>query len=420
MQNKTIFINKKKYAVGLFWQPLPGGILPKNYAKQLVKSVDKKLNFYVDYRTIIGLGSSKFGHKNNMPVAAIELIKSFKEIYSFLCAFKLKKEIWLVAVRNNIIVYDKLFLSEEDAYDEYLKLKKMPDWGVFIAPSSWKIEGGIEKDLNNSIFTNTKFLLKSISNLSSNIFSFIILLFFLFGLFSFFKEPIRDSLINRNQISKIDPVLAEEYKKQLEEKNQELDKDFKIDELVKEPIKLPYESLPVLTSYINSCYKSINFLMQPVVGWSQTEVNCNDYYVSVFFKRTFGNIKDFYDFVYKHFPGVQIEEKSDSEILLKIKIPEVEKIFSKDKRDIKFIERQIIGILQKSFIENLNTNIAIDSIQDGENIINLNILEISFSSKLTPIQFIEIFKNFEGVYFTNISWKEESKIWNYEVIIYAK
>lgn len=420
MQNKTIFINKKKYAVGLFWQPLPGGILPKNYAKQLVKSVDKKLNFYVDYRTIIGLGSSKFGHKNNMPVAAIELIKSFKEIYSFLCAFKLKKEIWLVAVRNNIIVYDKLFLSEEDAYDEYLKLKEMPDWGVFIAPSSWKIEGGIEKDLNNSIFTNTKFLLKPISNLGSNIFSFLILLFFLFGLFSFFKEPIRDSLINRKQISKINPVLAEEYKKQLEEKNQELDKDFKIDELVKELIKLPYESLPVLTSYINSCYKSINFLMQPVVGWSQTEVNCNDYYVSVFLKRTFGNIKDFYDFVYNHFPGVQIEEKSDSEILLKIKIPEVEKVFSKDKRDIKFIERQIVGILQKSFIENLNTNIAIDSIQDGENIINLNILEISFSSKLTPIQFIEIFKNFEGVYFTNISWKEESKIWNYEVIIYAK
>ena len=87
LQNKTIFINKKKYAVGLFWQPLPSGILPKNYAKQLTKSVDKKLNFFVDYRTIIGLGSSKFGHKNNMPVAAIELIKSFKEIYSFLCAF---------------------------------------------------------------------------------------------------------------------------------------------------------------------------------------------------------------------------------------------------------------------------------------------------------------------------------------------
>lgn len=421
LQNKTIFINKKKYAVGLFWQPLPSGILPKNYAKQLTKSVDKKLNFFVDYRTIIGLGSSKFGHKNNMPVAAIELIKSFKEIYSFLCAFKVKKEFWLVAVRNNIIIYDKLFLSEGDAYDEYLKLKEMPDWGVFFAPSSWKIEGTIEKDLNNSIFTSTKFLLKPISNFYSNLISFILISSFLLGLVYFFRDPIKDSLNNNtNKISKIDPVLAEEYKKQLEEKNKELDKEFEVEKPVKEPIVLPYNSLPVLDGYINSCYKSIAFLMQYVPGWIQTESNCIDNYSSVLFKKKYGNIKDFYEFVSKKFPGSEIEDKSDSEILLKIKIPNIDKVSSKDERDIKIIEREIVGLLQKSFIEGLTTNFTIDSIEDGEDIINLNILEISFSSKLTPMQFIKIFEKFKGVYFTNISWKEESKIWNYEVIIYAK
>ena len=420
MQNKTIFINKKKYAVGLFWQPLPSGILPKNYAKQLIKSVDKKLNFYVDYRTIIGLGSSVFGHRNNMPVAAIELIKSLKEIYSFLGAFSLKKEYWLVAVRNNIIIYDKLFSSEEEVYSEYLKLKQMPDWGAFFAPSSWNIEGATEKDLNNIIFTNTKFLLKPISNFYSNLLSFILLSSFILALFYFFKDPIDQNVKNKKQISKIDPVLAQEYKKQLEEKNKQLDKEFEVEKPVKEQIKMPYESLPVLGSYINSCYKTIAFLMQPVVGWEQKEVNCIDNHATAFFRRTYGNIKDFYDVVSKQFIGAQIEQKSDSEILLKVKVPSTENVLSKDERDINTIEREIVGFLQKGFIEGLTTNLTIDSIENGSEVINLNILEVSFSSKLIPLEFIKIFENFRGVYFTNISWKEESKIWNYEVIIYAK
>ena len=44
MANQTININRKKYAVGVFWQPMGVGQGARNYARSLARGVDKKLN----------------------------------------------------------------------------------------------------------------------------------------------------------------------------------------------------------------------------------------------------------------------------------------------------------------------------------------------------------------------------------------
>ena len=44
MASQTVYVNRKRYAVGLFWQPVSAGFNARNYARSLSRNVDKKLN----------------------------------------------------------------------------------------------------------------------------------------------------------------------------------------------------------------------------------------------------------------------------------------------------------------------------------------------------------------------------------------
>jgi hypothetical protein len=50
----------------------------------------------------------------------------------------------------------------------------------------------------------------------------------------------------------------------------------------------------------------------------------------------------------------------------------------------------------------------------------LNVVEVGARSKLTPPEFMKIFRDLQGVYMTLAEWDVASRTWNYEVIIYAK
>ena len=43
MASQTVYVNRKRYAVGLFWQPVSAGFNARNYARSLSRNVDKKL-----------------------------------------------------------------------------------------------------------------------------------------------------------------------------------------------------------------------------------------------------------------------------------------------------------------------------------------------------------------------------------------
>mgnify|MGYP003623790818 FL=1 len=120
MANHVIVIDRKKYAAGLFWQPVAVGFVPRNYARNLARSVDKKLNLYTEYRAMVGLGSRRNGLRMGMPSAAAEVMESFAEYSSFLAMFHVGDVFWMVAVRDGIIVQDKIFENEHSAREEYL------------------------------------------------------------------------------------------------------------------------------------------------------------------------------------------------------------------------------------------------------------------------------------------------------------
>ena len=102
-----------------------------------------------------------------------------------------------------------------------------------------------------------------------------------------------------------------------------------------------------------------------------------------------------------------------------VALPEVERVGSLDERDPETIERNVVSLFQTMRM-NAKTEIVVDTLTNGVDTVNLNIVEIAASSKLLPMQFIKMFDEFGGVYMTRCVWNAISRTWNYEVIIYAK
>lgn len=420
MANQIVYINRKKYATGLFWQPIGAGFVARNYARNLAKSVDKKLNLFTEFRGMVGLGTRRVGHRAGMPSVAAEVMESLAEYTSFLGAFATDKRYIVVAVRNGVILEDKVFDTEAEAREEYVQLSEIPDWGALIAPGAWGMPRAIERSLVDVVSHGSHAVLHTISRMGSRMTAGLMLMAFFVVLLYLFKEPIAKMIAPRPQIADVNPELIAEYKRQLEEKNKELDAQFEIEKpLPPEPIVLPYESLPNPIERAKICYQAIGFVMQPVVGWNQVSATCGQEYVDAQLQRSFGTLGEFYNIASEIMPGVLVQEQSEDMLVVQARLPQVELSASQDERDPDTIVRDVTTLFQ-SIDTNLETGIVVDTLTNGVDIATVNVVEIAASSKLIPMQFMKIFEDFGGVYMTGCTWDAMRRIWNYEVIIYAK
>ena len=420
MINQIITVNHRKYASGLFWQPIGAGAVARNYARNLSRSIDKKYNLFVEYKGMVGLGMGRNGHRVGMPSVAAEVMEALAEYTSFLAVFHADKYYLVVAVRNGIILQDQVYETEAQAREEYVKLSEIPGWGALIAPGVWGMPRAIDKALIDVIGNGTHFNLKTISLVKSRLVSVLIVVSFIFVMLVLFREPLKEMMVPRVQVEQIQPEVLEEYKKQVEEKNKELDVQFEIEKtLPPEPIVMPFENLPDPVQRAQVCYQAIAFLMQPVNGWNQVVATCGESYVDAELKRTFGTIGDFYEQAAKIMPNVLVGEQTEDLLIVQAKLPKVKTYASQDERDAETIVRDVMTMFQSIDTE-VQMNIVADSLTNGVDVETVNVVEISADSKMTPMQFMKIFENFGGVYMTRCTWNMVARIWNYEVIIYAK
>ncbi len=419
-QPQVITLSHKKYATGLFWQPVGSGHTPRNYAYILSKHINERVSLFVEYRSMVGLGSGRLGHRTGMPSLAAEVMESFTEYSSFLAAFSIGDAFWIVAARNGVIVADKLFYNEELAKSNFEEIMNMTDWAALIAPGSWAKPRAIETKIEDIVLPNIKNGMKSISHFAGNVFTFLLAFVFLFGLFQTFKTPIMKIVApQRPKIAMMDSKLAEEYKKRMEEKSAELDKEFNIKK--SEPVRLvmPYDDMPDFSEHTKLCWQAIGFLMQPIPGWSQTVVSCDGNKATTTLKRDFGTLYDFYEVGDKLMPGVVSEEISDSEIKLTVDLPKMTKVSSLSELDADSVARAIYSLFQRA---NMEVEIDKDSeeISAGNLSAKVNFVFVSAESKLTPLEFMSVFSDMEGVSIQSIKWDNEKREWNYEVRIYVK
>ncbi len=419
MANQTITVNKKRYAVGLFWQPIGAGFVARNYARNLSRTVDKKMRLFTEYRAMVGLGSQRLGHHVGMPAIAAEVMDTLTEYSSFLGVFAAGNRFLLIAVRNGIILEDKIFDTESEARAEYFRLSEIPDWAALFAPAAWGMPRAIERNLSDVITGTTRAVLRPISRFGAIVFSAILLTLFGLVILRLFDAPI-EQMRDAPKISEIDPELAAEYKKQLDEKNRELDVQFEIEKTPPPPpIVLPYDNLPNPQDRAEVCFQAIAFLMQPMSGWVQVSAECGQTHASARFRRSFGTLGDFYAMAGELMPASFIEEVSEDVIQIRATLPTVPVVASIDERDAVTVTRDVQTAFQ-SIDASADTNIVVDTLTNGVETVNLNIVEVGADSKLGPVQFMKIFDDFGGVYMTRAAWTAASRTWNYEVIIYAK
>ena len=416
MIKQTITVHHKKFATGLFWQPLMVGSSARSMAIKLSKTGSKRKCYFTEYKSMVGVGSSCDGIRTGIDSAAAQIAESLSEFVSFLAVFSVNKHFYLVAVRNGIIVRDILIENEDSARKLFSELVSLPDWGALIAPSSWGIPKSQEKDISDLIGINSVARLRPFCFLKA-VFPYLLftILFIWFGIFILGK-PIQTP---SKQGVNLNTDLATEYRQKIELKKQEiLEKKIAEEEAI-EPVKYPYDDLPDVMERANLCYKAIAFVMQPIAGWNQTLAKCDGEYVSATFSRDFGTLNDFYEQGNVLMPGAMVQETSEDEIIVRAKLPTLETSSSLDERDAETVARDITSIFQQ-IDARANINNVKDTVLNNGAAENINVTEIAVSSKLIPSEFMYAFKDFQGVYMTSVSWRANTKVWNYEVIIYTK
>ncbi len=417
MPNQVITVNRKKYAVGLLWQPIGAGFVARNYARNLARSIDKKLNLFTEYRMMIAMGSKKYGHRSGMPSLAAEIMDSLTEYNSFLGVFLADKFFYLIAVRNGVVLQDKIFEDAAAARAEYFRLSEIPDWNALFAPADWGMPRAVERNLNELTRVNAHAVLRPISRLGGGIISLAILLVFFVIISAIFREPIGQMFHSTPNVAEINPELAAEYKRQIEEKNRELDAQYNIEKPA--PIEHPYDFLPEVDARAEVCFRAIGFLMQPIVGWQQTSVECGEVDAVATFKRTYSTVGDFYNLQTELMPGTFVSQINDDTIIVRAILPTVGIMASQDERDAESVVRDVITAFQAMNVP-VDVETVVDVLTNGVETEQINVVEISAQSKLVPMQFMQIFNNFGGVYMTRCAWNVAQRTWNYEVIIYAK
>ena len=318
---QVITVRHRKFATGLFWQPMGVGNTARNWAKELTKTSDIKYDFFTEYRSMIGLASARDGAYSGMASAAAQVVDSLSEFISFLAVFSVDKYFYLVAVRNGIIIRDILVENEDEARKLFTELSSIPDWGVLIAPSSWGIPKSQEKNISDLIENTNVAKLRQIG-LTKTVLPAVLggVLFVLFGIYVL-RNPVKKS---PNQGAKLNTELAKEYRKQIELKKQEaLNKRLAQDAAV-QSFEYPYDNLPNVIERANLCYKAIAFVMQPIPGWNQTFAKCDGEYVSATFRRDFGTLNDFYEIGGELMPGAIVQQTSEDEVVVRVKLPALE------------------------------------------------------------------------------------------------
>ncbi|MCL2737474.1 MAG: hypothetical protein FWE17_01250, partial [Alphaproteobacteria bacterium] len=120
MTSQVINIERRKYATGLFWQPVAGGqnarVLARNLSKFIPGHTGK---YFMEYRSMVGVGGRAMGHRRRMPSAAAEVMEAFADYNSFLAAFAVRQGFYIVAARNGIIIQDRLIPDEASAKEVY-------------------------------------------------------------------------------------------------------------------------------------------------------------------------------------------------------------------------------------------------------------------------------------------------------------
>lgn len=416
----SIDIDGVSYATSLFWQPLQNS---SDYMQE-VEEASTGILEGADLFCIKGGKAPQFGicvshegYKNGESVAAVSLATALSNVSSFVAVFKVKEGWWYTCIRNDIILSDgdMLFLTEDEAKNQFMSMMAVPDWGKKIAPREWEIEDTEELDVGEILQRGAKAKLQKIKGLRGSKLIMVIAISAIVGIW------LLSSLVDKLFLTPSKrPVVVPVRPKVVQQAE------------VKEVPK-PWEQIKNPKQFMQNCYEGITQLatiMPP--GWNIGIISCSDNSVVTSWRRDLGQLS-WAETALKNsglqFAGYTFDATGDN-LSASLPLKPIEALASPpeqrlvDLRNTLNNEFQSLG-LPIVLTEEVTKGNAPAAATAGRGpraplaAASFKAIKFSFDSTYNPLTWMNLLTKYSGLEFRMITYSPTGQVWHYEGAIYV-
>lgn len=401
----SITVDGLTYATSLFWQPLQNTEDPISDVSDASEGILEGADLFCIKQgkaPQFGICVSSQGYKSGELVGAISAASALSDLSSFVAVFKVDKGWWYICVRNDIILSDgdMVFLSEEDAKNQFLSMLAVPDWEKKIAPAEWGLEGTETLDLTELMKKGMRAKLQKIKALRGTKLLVVIAISAIVGLW--LLSTIIDSIFlappKRPMVAPIKPKVVKPIQKLPEVK--------------------PWEKLSDPAQIMVKCYENIAAIAQIMPpGWKIGEITCNKAGVSTSWSRQVGRIS-WADEALENsgitFSTRAVSDNGDS-IVATAPLGSVDVKSMKPEKNLTDLKITLNDLFQAIGQPVALSDYAYTSPQNTV----YRSVKFKFSSVNNPIVWKDLLTKFSGLEVIMIKYNKDGEKWDYEGAIYA-
>ncbi len=409
----SITVSGTVYATSLFWQPLQNPNDPMQEIEETSSAVLEGSDLFCikgGRAPQFGICVSQEGYKSGQYVAACSLVTAMDNLSSFVGVFRTDEGWWYTCVRNDIILSDgdMLFLSEDEAKNQFMSMLAVPDWGMRIAPKEWNIEDTQEVSLSEIMQRGARAKLQKIKGLRGTKLLLIVVLSLLLG------GWLVSSLIDKLFFTPVKkPVVVPIRPKAVIEQQVEV-----------KPIPKPWENLRNPTTFMENCFhgvKQLTDLTPP--GWTMGNITCTGASVATSWNRNLGFIsiaKEALDKTDIKLAGYGFDPSGNS-FSASINLPPVDTVESPpayNMVDLRYTINNEFQILNLPIALN-NGSVSVPSNQPNVPPLTFNKLMFVINSQHDPLTWMGLLLKYSGLEINLITYSPNGGMWHYEGAIYV-
>ena len=402
-----ITVNNTSYATSLFWQPLQNTDDPFQEVESATEGVLEGADLFCiksGKAPQFGICVSYEGFKNGDYVAAVSLSTAMSDYSSFVAVFKTKQGWWYTCVRNDIILSDgdMLFLSEEEAKEQFTSMLAVPDWNKKIAPAEWNIEETEPLELSDVLSSGAKAKLQKIKGLRGAKLVLVLVVGGAIGLW------LLSSIFNYLFLTPtVRPVMVPVKPKVIQMQKKEVVIEIKPWEKIKDPM---------LT--MNACYTEISNVIEILPpGWNLGDVLCSNGEITASWSKTIGRmlwVKKSLDNSKLNFNHQTFSADGNS-IFTSLSLPNIPIIFSMPEKKLVDLRNELNDTFQ-SMGHPIGLGAKTETSQAGT---VYKMLTFSINSRYNPKIWEKFLSNYSGLVINTIKYSPSSKQWDYQGVIYV-
>lgn len=399
----SITVDGNTFATSLFWQPLQNQEDPFTEVAEASEGVLEGADLFCikpGKAPQFGICVSQEGYKSGENVAAVTLATALADRSSFIAVFQTSNGWWYTCVRNDIILSDgdMLFLSEEDAKNQFVSMLAVPDWGRKIAPKEWGIEETEDIPLSQLLQRGMLAKLQKIKGLRGAKLLMVIGISAVVG-FWLLSNIINALLFSPKQRPVVVPVQPKVVKK-----------------IEKAPEIKPWEKLNNPSQIMNECFgliQKLQKIMPP--GWSIAPLQCTQTGVTTSWNRNLGRMSWIKKALDKSGVNFSFRTFSDTGTSLAagVSYNQIQQISSPPMKSPVELRETLNNMFQSI---GQTASLSDGSFTSPEKNI-YRYIGFKFSSRYNPLIWNDLLTKFSGLDIRIINYNGE--VWTYEGAIYA-